>query len=196
MQRAHRFIELNLHHGGRARRNALAAPDGDTRGDIGSGQVQMHRRPVFERLRFARQHTDTTGDALRRMIGDIGRFRNWQFAFFESFQRRFKQPADVEKWWAVQVAAVTGRNPVQLLTPAQSLSRLEEVLSVPVVIQQTSNSLPRAAHVTLRQVVTDWDFNRENPALRRMHDDLAGLRYRAAPELIRLIESGGHEASA
>ena len=139
---------------------------------------------VYELLRM-----DGGRDALRRMIGDIGRFRNWQFAFFESFQRRFKQPADVEKWWAVQVAAVTGRNPVQLLTPAQSLSRLEEVLSVPVVIQQTSNSLPQAAHVTLRQVVTDWDFNRENPALRRMHDDLAGLRYRAAPELIRLIEN-------
>lgn len=128
-------------------------------------------------------------DALRQMINDLGRFRNWQFAFFQSFQRRFKQPVDVEKWWAVQIAAVMGRNPAQVLTPAQSLSRLEEIISVPVAIQQTSNSLAQAAHVTLRQVVTDWEFNRENPALRRMHDDLAGLRYRSAPEQIRLIEN-------
>lgn len=128
-------------------------------------------------------------EALRRMIGDLGRFRNWQFAFYESFQRQFKQPVDVEKWWSVQVTAVTGRNPVQLLTPSQSLSRLEEVLSVPVVIQQTSNSMPQAAHISLRQVVTDWEFNRENVALRRMLDDLAGLRFRAAPQLVRLIEN-------
>lgn len=128
-------------------------------------------------------------DSLRRMIGNLGRFRNWQFAFYESFQRQFKQPVDVEKWWSVQVAAVTGRNPVQMLTPSQSLSKLEEVLSVPVVIQQTSNSVPQAAHISLRQVVTDWEFSRENVALRRMVDDLAGLRFRAAPQLVRLIEN-------
>ena len=139
---------------------------------------------VYELLRM-----EGGREALRRMIGDLGRFRNWQFAFFESFQRRFKQPVDVEKWWAVQIAAVMGRNPVQIMTPAQSLSRLEEIISVPVAIQRTSNSVAQAAHVSLRQVVTDWEFNRENPALRRMQDDLAGLRYRSAPELIRLIEN-------
>lgn len=138
---------------------------------------------VFELLR-----AEGGRDSLRRMIGDLGRFRNWQFAFYESFQRRFKQPVDVEKWWAVQVAAITGRNPVQLLTPAQSLSRLEEILRVPVNIRQDSNSVPQAAHVSLRTVVADWDYSRESAALSRMQDDLASLRFRAAPQLVRLIE--------
>ena len=49
--------------------------------------------------------------SLRQMIADLGKFKNWQFAFLRAFPKHFEQLIDVEKWWALRVAQITGRDP-------------------------------------------------------------------------------------
>ena len=68
VQRAYGFVELQLHDGRLARRDVFTTAYGDARGDIRRGQMQMHRRPVFERLCFARQHAHAPGNALCRVM--------------------------------------------------------------------------------------------------------------------------------
>ena len=68
MQRAHGLVELQLHNGGGARRYALAPAYRDAGGNIRRCQMQVHGRPVLEWLRFAGQHRDTPGNALRRLV--------------------------------------------------------------------------------------------------------------------------------
>jgi hypothetical protein len=126
---------------------------------------------------------------LRRMLERLSDFHNWQFAFFDAFSAHFKAPKDVEKWWAVQLAALTGRNP-RLLWPAiESISRLDEILRIPVQIQASSGHLPEAGVITLQKAVADWELTREQFVLGKVSGDLMSLRFHSAPEVIQLVES-------
>ena len=63
-----RLVGDHLHECGGARRDRGAAPDCDARGHVGGPQMQMHGRPVLERLGFAREQVQAHVEALRRRM--------------------------------------------------------------------------------------------------------------------------------
>jgi hypothetical protein len=139
---------------------------------------------VYQLLQF-----EDGRECLRAMIEKLSRYRNWQFAFYEAFSGHFKEPKDVEKWWAVQLAALSGLDPSQQWPVALSLSRIEETLRVPVQIQASRTELPESSAVTLQTVVSQWDYSREQLVLRRVAHDLGGLRHRVALETVDLVDA-------
>jgi hypothetical protein len=126
---------------------------------------------------------------LRAMIEKLSRYRNWQFAFYDAFSAHFKEPKDVEKWWALQVAALSGRDPSKLWPVSLSLERIQETLRVPVQIQASRSQLPESSAVTLQTAVAQWDYTREQMALRRAANDLGSLRRQVAVETVDLVDA-------
>ena len=68
VQRGERLICDQLHQRRAARRNRRAAPYRDACSDVGGAEMQMHRRPVPDRLRLAREHLQAHVDALGRRV--------------------------------------------------------------------------------------------------------------------------------
>ena len=62
------FVRDDLHYGRSAGCNRRAAPDRDSRRHVRSAEVDMHGRPVLERLRFAGEHLQAHVEALRRRV--------------------------------------------------------------------------------------------------------------------------------
>jgi hypothetical protein len=132
---------------------------------------------------------DDGRDCLRSMVEKLSRYHNWQFAFYDAFSAHFKEPKEVEKWWAVQLAALTGRDASKLWTLSRSLDRLQEVLRVPVQIQASKTQLPESSAISLQTAVASWDYSREMLLLGRVVRDLEILRQRVAPEAVELVDA-------
>lgn len=127
-------------------------------------------------------------DCLRAMVEKLGHYRNWQFAFYEAFAEHFKEPKDVEKWWAIRLATLTGRDPAKLWPVPESLSRIEQVLRVPVQVQTGAAVLPASSTVNLQSAVKEWHYTQERVVLGRVLRDLGQLRNRVAPEAIETLD--------
>lgn len=155
--------------------------------NVGSDEAGLFK-PSAQFFVYALLRLPNGRDCLRTMVQRLARYRNWQFAFHEAFAAHFKEPKDVEKWWAVQLAAVTGRDLDKLWTDTLSLTRLEEALRVPVQIQFTGNRPPETSAVTLQNAVTRWNFTQEQIVLQRVARDLDSLRLRVAPDVVDLVD--------
>ncbi len=130
--------------------------------------------------------------ALNAMLDQLAGCYNWQTAFFSAFAPRFRRPLDLEKWWALQLAHYTGRDPARVWTLPVSWLKLEEALQVPVEIRRRHDELPAVANVSLSSVIRDWDYFRQELALRERLRALELLRLRLAPELVGLLDAYRH----
>jgi len=126
---------------------------------------------------------------LRQMLAELPGFYNWQFAFLKAFEGVFARPLDVEKWWALQVAHFTGRNPAEAWGPAESWLKLDEVLGAPAQVRVGTNELPQHTRVTLQSTIRDWNRADQLPLLRTKLAQLESLRLRSSPDIAPLIGS-------
>lgn len=113
---------------------------------------------------------------------------NWQVAFQQAFRKHFSTWLDVEKWWAVAVTRLTGRNEASLMKAAGTLRRLEDILRVDVAIQNSPAEIPWQSTLTLQQLARDWGFSRQRPVLETKLSQLAALRVVAAAECLPLMD--------
>ena len=67
---------------------------------------------------------------LRAMLDALPNYYNWQTAFRAAFSAEFPTPLDLEKWWALQTVSFIARDAGPQWTPAVSLEKLDEILSV------------------------------------------------------------------
>lgn len=125
---------------------------------------------------------------LNAMLEQLGACYNWQTAFFRAFEPFFQRPVDVEKWWALQIAHYTGRDLGRTWSWPVSWAKLDEALRVPVEIRRRRDELPAAATVPLATVIRDWEFARQERALRERQRALELLRLRVARELVGLTD--------
>lgn len=128
-------------------------------------------------------------DCLREMLVELGKCFNWQTAFLRSFHKYFANQLALEKWWTLQVVYFTGRDPLQLWTPAESWGRLDQALRTPVAIRGTLNELPAHSEVTLQAIIREWDRVRQATTIRARVADLEAVKLRVAPEFIQLTEA-------
>lgn len=125
---------------------------------------------------------------LRQAIANLSSFENWQFAFLNAFRAEFGQLIDVEKWWTLRLVQITGREPSQFWSRAESWSKLENALAIPVQVHLIRGSLPTHAQDTLQEVVENWDALRQEMVLRRAATQLAAMRFRLPTDLVNLAD--------
>lgn len=125
------------------------------------------------------------GPRLGQLVRLLSRFQNWQFAFLAAFQSTFPTVLDAEKWWAVTTAHLSSRNAYDRWSLADSLSRLEELIVIPIELQTADGSILRK-NQSLQQVITSMEFSRQQPVLERIVSGLFNLQFRAAPAVLLL----------
>ena len=152
---------------------------GDT-GDLYSGSAQLF---VGELLRLPNGRA-----CLRTMLAQLSQHYNWQFGFLRTFQASFESPLDVEKWWALSVAQVTGRALAQTWTLEESWQKLNQTIHSAVQVRTGANELPLHADASLQTVIREWDSVRQTQALNNTLRELGLLRLRIAQEFVGLVE--------
>jgi hypothetical protein len=121
-----------------------------------------------------------------QMLAELADCYNWQTAFLRAFKPHFSRLLDLEKWWALQVVHIAGRDTTQFWTLEESTRKLDEILLTPAQIRAVSNDLPLSVELKLQTVITEWDFARQRRALREKIQTLGYLHLRLAPELMGL----------
>ncbi len=125
---------------------------------------------------------------MRKMIGSLPRYKNWQFAFLHAFQPHFAEVIDVEKWWALTLVSFTGRDPMQIWSREESEKKLNAALKVPAQMYTAQNAMPQRTDLNLQRVVKEWDYTRQQLALQKTVAQLRTLRFRIAPELLPIVD--------
>ncbi len=125
---------------------------------------------------------------LRDMLARLHQYRNWQTAFLRAFEPCFKSLLEVDKWWALNVVNLTGKDPFSLWPEAESQARLEDCLLTTVDVRTNSKELPLSTDVRLQQVISQWEPARQAPVLRHILNQLQALRPRVVPEVAGLID--------
>lgn len=123
---------------------------------------------------------------LRTTLELLPRYYNWQTAFQSAFRDDFLRPLDVEKWWALRLAGLAAHDRGPLWTPRVSRAKLDGILTVPVEVRATSNSLPARADASLQSVIRNLNAARRNEILREKITDLEFAQWRMAPLVARL----------
>jgi hypothetical protein len=115
---------------------------------------------VAELLRFK------DGQAcLNAMLKELPQCYNWQTAFLRGFKPHFTALLDVEKWWALQVVYVSGRDPTRLSTTEESWRKLDAALLTPAQTRKGTNDIPSPTDLNLQSVITVWNYSDQRRAL-------------------------------
>src|SRR5262249_50132296 len=113
---------------------------------------------------------------------------NWQTAFLGAFRPHFPRLIDADKWWALTVVHVTGRDPFSVLSREETWRQFEEILATPIQVRLQPGELPISISVKLQNILAEWDYARQSSLLGQKINHLHALRLRAAQELTDLID--------
>ncbi len=157
------------------------APDAATTGpnDLYSASAQMF---VGELLNLQDGKT-----GLRTMVTQLPQFYNWQFAFLRAFQSHFSRPLDVEKWWALSVASLNGRDAAKMLTTDDSWRKLNDAVLTPQEVREGTNSPVREVW-TLQGIIREWPLDRQAQILTTRLLELESLRAHASQDVVMLVQ--------
>jgi hypothetical protein len=128
-------------------------------------------------------------EALRDMLARLPENLNWQTTFLRSFASQFPRLIDADKWYSLNVAHVSGRDPMSTLPSETTWTQLDEILATKVQVRLATTELPMDTTVTLQRIITEWDFPRQQPVLSQKVERLQALRPRASPELAELVDA-------
>jgi hypothetical protein len=125
---------------------------------------------------------------LHELLASLPRSYNWQTAFLQAFQSHFNRLLDVEKWWALNIAQLTGRDPTTRWTLADSWDKLDRIVRTPVQVRAATNELPAHAEVPLQDIIRSWEGALQSQVLQSKSRDLEEARVRAVPEVAALAD--------
>lgn len=125
---------------------------------------------------------------MAEMVSRLAENYNWQTTFLAAFNQHFHALVDVDKWWALTVAHITGRDPMALLPLEQVLNHLKQTLAIPMQVRGTNSVLPGTAEVRLQTLLGEWDDKRQAPLLMQKISQLQALRLRSPPEALGVID--------
>jgi hypothetical protein len=128
-------------------------------------------------------------DKMRAMLAELPDHFNWQLAFFHAFGRDFNSPLEVEKWWALRVVNFASRAPGPRWTMDVSLTRMEELMSVPVEFRADSNAFPTHAEISLQDTIKNLPPAQRDMVLRTKIRDFALVELRLAPPFGELADN-------
>jgi hypothetical protein len=107
----------------------------------------------------------------KKMLADLPRFLNWQFAFLGAYQQHFRRPLDVEKWWALRVTHFTGRDLEETFGPDESWAKLGQAVRSSVQVRTSTNDMPLQSDIQLQRIIQEWDPSTQTAViLTRIHE--------------------------
>jgi len=124
---------------------------------------------------------------LRTYIQDLFRFSHPQFALFDAYRANFTSALEVEKWWSVAQVNFLGRQDRARWPEKNALAKLNEILQPQVRIRLDTNAVPISETITLKQLITDVDFDQQRPVLNQMVNQLQRLEWNLPPDLLKLV---------
>ncbi len=124
---------------------------------------------------------------LQQFLAELPRHLNWQVAFLKAFQPHFAQLIEVEKWWELRVVNLASLENSQQWTQRQSLQRLEIALRIPAEIYFGASDLPNRSEFGCREIISNWDGEKQQQALRKVIVQLKVLQFRASKSTRGLI---------
>lgn len=127
--------------------------------------------------------------ALLDMLHQLPQHLNWQTAFLNAFRVQFPRMLEVEKWWAVNLANFTGRDPASTWPRSLSLQKIDEILHSPAEVSFTSQDLPERKSASLQQIVAERSLAQQQGLLRQKINQLYVLRFNVPPELASLVDN-------
>ncbi len=113
---------------------------------------------------------------------------NWQVAFVEAFKPHFYSMRDVEKWWSVTIASITGRTGLKTLTFEESLKKLDDILNSPVKIPTRNTNTNQIIKIPIQQVIAQYSYSQHRQILREKISELSVLRQNSHPAITRLVD--------
>ena len=122
------------------------------------------------------------------MLRNLPACWNWETAFHRSFHRHFPRTLDLEKWWMVTLIGFTGRDPSQAWPPEICLEKLDEILLIPAQVRVAPDVMPVRTYVTPQQIIAEWDFRAQKPALSQAVVQLTALRSNCPLAVAPLVE--------
>ncbi len=125
---------------------------------------------------------------VRKMLEALPHCYNWQTAFQTAFRNDFPRSLDLEKWWTLRLVSLAAHDRGPGWTVAVSRARLDEILTVPVEMRVSSNSLPVHAVVSLQTVIRNLEPARRDAILQIKTRDLALAELRMAPSVAALAD--------
>lgn len=125
--------------------------------------------------------------SLRAMLTLLPGHLNWQTAFLQAFPQHFPRLIDVDKWFAVSVVHLTGRERQSVWPLDVSLEHLDQILRTSVSVRLERNELPIPTEVGLQRIIAELDFNQLRAVLEQKRAQLDALQLRSAPELVDLV---------
>ena len=128
-------------------------------------------------------------DCLRDMLLRLPENLNWQTTFLRAFASHFPRLIDADKWYALNAAHLSGRDPLSRMPSETAWQQLDQILSTQVQVRLDAGELPMSTTVTLQRIIAEWDFSRQQPVLMEKARQLQALRTRAAPELAELVSA-------
>ena len=126
-------------------------------------------------------------EALRDMLNRLPENLNWQTTFLRSFSHQFQRLIDVDKWYALSISHLTGRERLALWPVQATLDRLDEILATAVQVRVDKGDLPIATEVKTQRILSEWEFERQAPVLEEKMKALDSLHLRAAADLLDII---------
>jgi hypothetical protein len=120
-------------------------------------------------------------EKVRALLARLPDCLNWQVAFYAAFHDDFPQPVEVEKWWSLRVVDFAAHNVGSQWTIADSNDELANLLSVPVEIRDTSNSLPAHAEISLQSAISNFTPEDRDAILWAKLRDIELAQFRVAP---------------
>jgi hypothetical protein len=129
----------------------------------------------------------TGRECLRTLLVRLPENLNWQTTFLEVFKDYFERLLDVDKWYALNVATFSGRDPASIWPLETTRRQLDEILSTPVQVRLDATELPISTDVKLQRIIAEWDFPRQSAVLIEKLHRLAALRQRAHGDLAALV---------
>lgn len=124
---------------------------------------------------------------LRTYIQDLFRFSHPQFALFDAYRANFTSALEVEKWWSVAQVNFLGRQDRARWPEKNALAKLNEILQPQVRIRMDANAVPISESITLKQLISDVDFDQQRPVLNQMVGQLQRLEWNLPPDLLKLV---------
>jgi hypothetical protein len=128
-------------------------------------------------------------DSLSRMLSDLPYHLNWQTAFFNRFQPVFVRLLDVEKWWSVVLVQFTGHDPLHAWSTSVALDKLDQVLSVPVLVSDNRQGLANRRKVTVQELLENWGFLSQQTLVQGVANQLQLCRVKMPTELLELTDA-------
>jgi len=124
---------------------------------------------------------------LQSMLGQLTSTLNWQTAFLRAFEPTFPQLLEVEKWWAVTLAAFLERDEFHAWPLELSLKRLEEVLRVEIEVRSGPGDPPQRDRLTLTEMINRWALAQQAPVLQTKLNQLTALQTDVAQPVVPIV---------